>query len=199
MPDLAGAAHYARERLKRELSPHLTYHSLTHTCDDVVVAATYLAQRLGLVSEVLLLVQTAAWYHDIGFVIARHNHETHSIAIAAEMLPVYGYCAAQINEIAGMIAATRIPQMPQTISEQVVADADLDVLGRADFAQRNQALRAETAAYLRPMGDAEWYAAQFGFLRAHTYWTAAARKYRDAGKRRNIDLLQTRLLAAGGA
>ena len=41
--DFEAAKKYAIDRLKRELSPLLVYHSLWHTTDDVVLAAIRLA------------------------------------------------------------------------------------------------------------------------------------------------------------
>jgi uncharacterized protein len=90
--------------------------------------------------------------------------------------------------------ATRLPQTPRTALEEILADADLDVLGRDDFLPRNRALQAEVSALGRPVGDKPWLTGQTQFLQSHRYWTAAARSLRDRGKERNIDLLE-RLLA----
>src|SRR5436309_16127441 len=74
------------------------------------------------------------------------DHERASAQIAAAILPNYGYTPAHIQAICGMIMATKLPQAPHTLLEQIVADADLDVLGRPDFVTRNQDLHTELAA-----------------------------------------------------
>lgn len=195
-PDLAGAARYALQRLARELSPTLTYHGLSHTRDDVVLAVERLAALEGIGGEALLVLRTAAYFHDLGFVQQRAGHEALGAAIVAEVLPTFGYSSEQIASIQGIILATRLPQAPRNQLEALLADADLDVLGRADFVARNQALRAELAAYGMPSSDVEWYRGQIAFLEAHQYFTAAARTLRAAGKQHNLQQLRRRLALA---
>lgn len=193
-PDYSAARQYALVRLTQALDPRLCYHSLAHTCDDVLPAAEHLAALVGLPTEELLLLRTAALYHDIGFTMRRNQHELAGVHIMAEALPSFGYSAEQIAQIGLLIMATRLPQTPQSLAAQILADADLDLLGRNDFMVRNQLLRAEVAAFEATPSDAAWYAAQLNFLTQHRYWTPAARRLRDAQKARNIELLQ-RLLA----
>jgi uncharacterized protein len=193
-PDVERACAYALERLGRELPSALCYHSLAHTRDDVAPAVERLAAAEGLDGEAMLLLRTAACYHDIGFVVQRQDHEVIGVGIAAEVLPRFGYAAAQLEIVRGMIMATRLPQSPQTLAEQILADADLDVLGREDFLATNQLLRVEQAQAGMPASDAEWYRVQLRFLRGHRYWTASARALRDAQKQRNIAAMERLLL-----
>ena len=193
-PDFASARAYALARLEHELSPVLCYHSVTHTRDDVVVAVECLAAQEGVAGEALLLLRTAAYFHDLGFVEQREQHEAIGARVAAEVLPRFGYRPDQIALIEGMILATRLPQTPHTPLERILADADLDVCGRDDFLALNRCLRAELAAAGSAASDREWYSGQISFLRAHRYWTAAARAARDEMKRANIAALE-RLLA----
>jgi uncharacterized protein len=193
-PDFASARAYALARLEHELSPVLCYHSVTHTRDDVVVAVERLAAQEGVAGEALLLLRTAAYFHDLGFVEQREQHEAIGARVAAEALPRFGYRPEQITLIEDMILATRLPQTPHTPLECILADADLDVCGRDDFLALNRCLRAELAAAGSVATDREWYSGQISFLRAHRYWTAAARAARDEVKRTNIVALE-RLLA----
>jgi uncharacterized protein len=193
--DFEGARQHALERLERELSPAYIYHSLAHTRDEVVPVVEWLAGLEGVGGEALLLLRTAAYYHDIGLLRQRVNHEAAGVKIAAAILPRFSYGPAQIQAIGGMIMATQLPQRPRTPLEALLADADLDVLGRADFMYRNQALRAEIEAFDAPIGDAQWYGEQLSFMQAHRYWTATARVLRDDQKRINctalLQLLET--------
>ncbi|GAB4209571.1 MAG: hypothetical protein OHK0022_40860 [Roseiflexaceae bacterium] len=185
-PNFERAREYALRRLHQDLSPMLHYHSLAHTCDEVLPASEQYARLLAVGSEDLLLLRTAALYHDIGFVEQAVEHEAAGVRIAANVLPDFGYNPVQIRQISMMIMATRLPQRPQTLLEAILADADLDVLGREDYMTRNQALRDEWAAQGRNVSDAEWYANQLDFIRGHSYWTKAARALRNPGKLRNI-------------
>ena len=189
-PDLARARQYVVKRLSTELAPQYVYHSLHHTLDDVAPAAERLAALSGIEGEDLLLLMTAAYFHDIGFVVNRANHEVIGADIARTVLPGMGYQPEQIDAICGMIMATRLPQSPRTILEKILADADLDLLGRADFFERNAALRAELAAFGAAPNDYEWHLSQLQFARHHDYQTPAALALRQAGKEANIAALE---------
>jgi uncharacterized protein len=196
-PDIEQACAYALDRLAHELSPKLHFHSLTHTRDDVVPAALRLATQLDIGCNDTQLLRTAACYHDIGFIERRDGHEDISARIAAAALPNFGYSPEQVACVVGMIMATRLPQMPHNLLEQIMADADLDSLGRADFFIRNQALRDELAAFDHIMSDTLWYRNQLNFLRSHHYWTTEAASLRGPTKKQHIDELIKRLEAAG--
>lgn len=187
------ARRFALERLERDLSPRLYYHSLVHTRDDVVPATERLASLSRLTETETILVLTAAYFHDLGFthlpdVDPRGNqHELLSAQMAQEFLPAFGYRKRQVDDICKMIMATRLPQSPTTLMEEILADADLDSLGREDFWQRSQALRDENAAYGAVVSDVQWFMGQFNFLTAHKYFTTAAKQMRDAQKQKNVE------------
>lgn len=192
-PDFEGARRYALERLGRELAPMLCYHCLSHTTDDVAVAAERLADLEGLAGEDRLLLLTAAYFHDIGYVERRADHEAAGIRIAQQVLPGFGYSSQQIQIISQMLLATELPQAPLTLAEQILADADLDVLGREDYWDRSRALRAEWEFFGLKVGDEEWYRSQLDFLRRHRYFTASARRLRQPLKQRHMAQLQALL------
>lgn len=187
---LTQATAYALGRLTRELSPSLVYHSLEHTRNEVLPAADWLAAESGLSSEDRSLLLVAACFHDLGFVERYEENERLAACIAGEVLPGFGYGPRDVEMVTGMILATRLPQDPHTLLEQILVDADLDVLGRDDFLQRNADLRREQATYCGPMPDGQWYTAQLNFIRSHRYFTPAAERLRGEGKRRNIRALE---------
>ena len=188
--DFAGAWQYALLRLDGELSPLLTYHCVAHTRDDVLPAAKRLAAMEQVGKKDLNLLLTAVWFHDIGFVEnLATDHEAVGIRIVTEVLPRYGFNPAQIRAVRDLIQVTKIPQSPTTHLEEIMADADLDLLGRDDFLALNQALRAETAALGKSTTDEEWYMGQVAFLQTHCYFTDSARFLRAAGKKQNIEKL----------
>lgn len=189
-PDFEGAMSYVLDRLERELSPRLVYHSINHTRDNVVPASQYLAKMEGLDGDAYQLLQTAAYFHDIGFTEQYIDHEQVSARIAAEILPRFKYSPRDIRAIRKMILATKLPQSPGSLPEKILADADLDVLGRQDFLKRNRDLRAEMEAYGKSFGDVEWYGSQLRFLQLHHYWTGTARRLRNDTKLSNIGLLE---------
>ncbi len=189
-PDYQGAQRYALERLERDLTPSLCYHSLWHTRDEVALRARWLAEYEGLSPEVQQLICSAACFHDIGFMLDSSDHETVSARIAAEILPEYGFNPAHISLVQGMIMATRVPQRPRNHLEEILADADLDVLGRNDFFSRNLALRVEMSKAGVTTSDAVWYSKQLEFMHQHRYFTKTAHRQRYPMKQHNIHQLR---------
>jgi uncharacterized protein len=194
VPDYEGAQHYALSRLEAELPPHLTYHSLEHTREQVLPAAERLATDQGIQDGTLQLLRTAVCFHDLGFIEEAADHEGNSIRIARQVLPGYGFQPFQVNLISGLIQATRLPQTPLSFLEMILCDADLDTLGHPEFLRHSLLLRAEWQALDRQTTDEEWYRIQLNFILGHSYFTAAARELRDQGKARNVNMLR-RLLA----
>jgi uncharacterized protein len=159
----------------------------------VLPAAIRLAGLTGINGERLLLLQTAAVYHDIGFVEQAAGHEAISVKIATETLPDFGYNRLQIQTIAETIMATQLPQTPTNQLGEFLADADLDALGREDFLAVNRQYRLELEAQGLQQTDQEWYSRQLSLLENHTYFTSAAKSLRTAQKRKNMATLRALL------
>jgi uncharacterized protein len=180
------ARRYAIKRLEHELSPALLYHGIAHTRDDVVPAVERLAGMEGIHGESLYLLLTAAWFHEIGYVEQAVHHELIGARIAMQVLPVFGYRQSEVETVRWAILATALPQSPASLLEEILVDADLDVLGREDFMQRNKDLRCELALLGKEFTDEEWYTRQLKFVEEHQYFTASARSTRNTQKSLNI-------------
>jgi uncharacterized protein len=187
------ARQYAEHRLERELSPNLLYHGIVHTRGEVVPAVETLAKMEGQKGESLHLLLTAAWFHDIGFIEQALGHELISAQIAVEVLPSFGYRKDEVESVRSAILATALPQSPRNRLEEILADADLDILGSDKFMQRNEDLRRELAYLGKELTDEQWYSGQLKFLEEHKYFTSAARSLRDIQKTRNINQLRKAL------
>lgn len=187
--DFIGSSKYALNRLSEELPSFFTYHSLWHTKIEVYRQANLLASIYHLDNHRRHLLLTAVLYHDIGFIISRYEHERISSQIVSATLPNFGFQPDDISLIQGMIMATRLPQNPGNLLEEIIADADLDVLGRTDYLFRNRKLRNELATEGHIYPDEKWYRNQLFFVQNHRYFTAAARSLRSQQKKRNVKLL----------
>ena len=179
-------------RLQHDLPHHLSYHSVSHV-QDVINAAMFLAAEEGVQGDDLILLRTAALFHDTGFLYGARDHEQRSCDIAMEYLPQYGYTTEQIDCICGMIMATRIPQTPQTHLEQIMADADLDYLGRDDFFQIGDRLYEELSEFGIVHNEQEWNELQVRFLEAHHYFTDTAIRLRKQQKAENLQKIKDKL------
>lgn len=197
-PNYLQAINFALDRLRGELSPKLSYHSAWHTTDDVLPGSARIAQHSGVSEDDLRLLEVAAAFHDVGFTEEYANHEIIGARIVAQVLPNYGFSERQIERIMGMIIATRLPQSPRNLLEEILADADLDVLGRGDFLPRNEALRQEWTNFGRETQLEPWYEGQLAFLKSHNYFTPAARMLRNEMKKKNITIMEEKLRALNG-
>jgi uncharacterized protein len=191
------AAHtFVMETLQNKLPQHFYYHNLPHTA-DVMQAAESIGRKSNLGQSDLLLLRTAALFHDTGFIHDYKNHEMASIAFAKEHLPGFGYSHAAIEKIGEVILATKMPQQPKCQISEILCDADLDYLGRPDYFAVSHKLRLEWMyALIHDFPLLDWYKNQYDFLRSHTYFTAVSRAIREPGKQNNmaqiIELLDIR-------
>jgi len=180
------------DKLKRELPPHLTYHCFEHTL-DVYTAAENLSdlEKISSLQKELLL--TAALFHDSGFIIGPNSHEAESCRIAEAYLPAYDYNINDLEAIKGMIMATKLPQLPQNLPEQILADADLDYLGRDDFFPISEGLYQEFLRSGVVKNYDDWNKLQVSFFENHHYFTASAQQTRNQKKAENLLLIQAKL------
>ncbi len=181
MIDIESARKYILDKLKNELNPDLKYHGVLHTI-DVYNSATVLAAMENINGRDLILIQTAALYHDSGFLIKYKGHEEISVLIARDVLPQYGYKKEDIDIIAQMIMATRIPQTPISHLDMILSDADLDYMGRDDFFMNAMRLKHEWMIYGIITSLKEWYLIQRDFLQKHTFFTPSAIRLRQEKK-----------------
>ncbi|MBC7777457.1 MAG: HD domain-containing protein [Phycisphaerae bacterium] len=188
--DYRSAEHFILSKLRDELSDRLVYHGLHHTL-DVLQMATELCDREGVGQHDKVLVKTAALFHDAGFIKNKHaGHEVEGCALVREALPKFGYKPADIDCICGMIMATKIPQSPNTLLEEILCDADLDYLGRNDFFDIGETLFEELKAYHLIGDEQAWNRLQVSFLNAHHYYTRTNKTLREPVKRRYLEDLQ---------
>ena len=147
----------------------------------------------GVNDEELLLLQTAALFHDIGFLDQYMNNEVIGAEIAKKILPQFGYKAKEIELISNMIIATDITKFPQTLLEKILCDADLDYLGRDDFEGFAGQLKRELNAYGSSLDNKQWDEIQVGFLEKHKYYTASAIALREKIKQKHLMAIKERL------
>lgn len=181
------------QKLTAELPAYLTYHSVAHVLDVLRAVEGHIAAS-GIDVHSAMLLRTAALYHDSGFTVQPDGHEEISCTIAGEMLPTFGYLPGDIETICGMIRATRIPQSPKTPLEEILADADLDYLGRKDFFEISALLFEELKTRGLVVNENEWNKIQLVFFEKHRYFTAFAKANRDAQKAEHYKILQSKIV-----
>jgi hypothetical protein len=180
------------DQLTRQLPERLTYHSIHHI-KDVYHTAEAIARQERLTESDTKLLLTAASYHDAGFLKHPEGHEEESCRMARATLPGYGYGNKEIEQICGMIMATRIPQTPHNLLEEILADADLDYLGRDDFFSIGDQLFTELKTSGLIGTEQEWNLMQVKFMEAHHYFTATSQHLRNTKKEANLALVKAKI------
>lgn len=174
------------DKLEKELPDYLFYHNVKHTV-DVVTEVELIGWAEGLDDEGILLLKTAALFHDAGHTIAYDDHEYHGTKLAREYLPVYGYSEEQVDKICKIIMATRLPPEPEDIYEAIICDADLDYLGRSDMIPVSNTLYRELKEQDKIGTLNEWNKLQLKFISGHSYFTKTAQSLREVNKQKQID------------
>jgi uncharacterized protein len=172
-----------------QLDKKLCYHNIDHTL-DVLAQAEQIALSEGVSSgKDLLLVKVAALFHDTGFLYTYSGHEEKSCEIAREKLHPH-FSPADITIVCGMIKATKVPQQPKNLLQQIVCDADLDYLGRNDFERLSNHLKNEFLDYGIVKNIAEWEKKQIAFFELHRYFTHTSIQKRLPLKMQHLEKLK---------
>ncbi len=188
--DYRAAKQFILAKLRADLSEQLYYHGLHHML-DVLRMATEICASEGVQGHELTLVKTAALFHDAGFIKNKHvGHEAEGCILARDILPKFGYLPADIETICGMIMATKIPQSPRNLLEEIICDADLDYLGRDDFFPIGDTLFEEMKTYHLINDEQAWNRLQVSFLSAHSFHTQTNRRLREPLKQQHLEQLK---------
>lgn len=191
--DFEGIRTFILNKLELELNPNLAYHSVKHTL-KVENAVVKYANLEGLNQDEFILTQTAALFHDAGFLIRYDNNESLGFDIFKEVAPKFGYSPEDIINIENLILSTSTANEPETICEQIMCDADLDYLGRKDYHVTVNNLYIEMSNYGIFLEENEWIKYQIEYLEnTHKYYTTSAVNIRKKGKLKRIKELKQKL------
>jgi predicted metal-dependent HD superfamily phosphohydrolase len=133
---------YTLAYYKAHADDKLVYHDKQHT-EDMVTAAMQIGNHYQLSDRDFFIVQAAAWFHDVGYMIDIQHHEAQSNVLAENFLQKHNVDEADIADIKGCILATQMPQKPITQLEKIVCDADLFHLGTDDFFKKDKQMLKE--------------------------------------------------------
>lgn len=177
------------DKLEQELPPDLHYHNLKHTV-DVVTEVELIGWAEGLEDSEMLILKTAALFHDCGHTIDYDNHEYHGTVIVRDVLPKFNYSKEQIDRICEIIMSTKLPPNPKNLLESIICDADLDYFGRTDFIPVSNTLFEELKVRNKIASLNDWNKLQLSFISGHQYFTHTARKLREVNKQNQIERIR---------
>jgi len=188
---LSNAQMFVTDLFTNKVSKSIRFHTLEHT-QGVVLAAEEMAQYYQLPPEDRLTVVLAAWFHDTGFTSGdAEGHEDRSVKFAEKFLQEQRAEEALIAKVRSAIEATRLPQTPKNLVEQILCDADLYHLGTDDFKGRSKLLKEELIEVSKKdISKKQWKKINVNFLENHKYFTDYARRKLQPVKDRNLRLLK---------
>lgn len=191
---IEAAQQYVTALYQEHPHPNLVYHNLEHT-RQVVAAAEQIAAHYRLQDADLLVVYIAAWFHDMGYLLGEaKTHEATGAQTALTFLKEQQVPAAIQQQVTDCIMATKMPQTPHNLLEQIVCDADLFNLGTKDFKGRTKLLHQEMELTLgKEIPAVDWTQSTLQLLEGQHYHTAYCQALLQQQKEENISKLKSRL------
>jgi predicted metal-dependent HD superfamily phosphohydrolase len=184
---------YIERAFHSSANDKLVYHNLAHT-EHVAKHAVELANYYKLSDKDFFVVQVASWFHDIGYLERWEEHERRGAAAAGIFLKERGVNEETIAAVESCIMATKMPQSPANLLEQIVCDSDLYHLGRDDFKDRNRLMRKETENLLGKSIDRSiWRIGTIKLMESHSYHTAYCISKLNETKQKNLAALKSKL------
>ena len=188
---LTAARNYVTDLFNHKVDEKFVFHSLDHT-EDVAQACSRMSEHFRLNDEDHLVLMLAAWFHDTGYSLGHASgHEEESIRIATGFLTDSNADEETIQRVSSAIRATRMPQSPVTLLEQILCDADLYHLATDDFKARNQLLKQEQESLLgHKISKKDWRKNNIEFLNNHKYFTDYGQQELEPKKHENLLSIQ---------
>ncbi|SFE36157.1 Predicted metal-dependent phosphohydrolase, HD superfamily [Chitinophaga sp. CF118] len=191
---IEAAQQYVTAQYKEHPHPKLVYHNLEHT-RQVVAAAEQISAHYRLENTDLLIVYIAAWFHDLGYLLGEaKTHEEKGAELAVNFLNIQQVPLNIQQQVKDCIMATKMPQDPHNLLEQIVCDADLFNLGTKDFKNRTKLLHQEMElTYGKEIPGAVWTEGSLRLLEEQHYHTAYCRTLLQQQIEENIARLKEKL------
>lgn len=166
----------------------LMYHNIHHT-RGVVAHAKEIAASYDLSEDEYFTLVAAAWFHDTGQMFSAPQwHEEESVKIANNFFSAK--LSVPVNLVTAIdhcILATKMPQRPHSLIEEILCDADLYHLGTDVFPIVDQLVKKE--AMLRGLDISNWEQGTLKLMRSHHFHTAYCQDKLNAGKQENLLML----------
>jgi adenylate cyclase len=176
------------EKLGKELPENLYFHNVDRM-KEIYNLVDLFGRAEGLTDDENLLLRTAALLHDIGYIWSYDNHEDSSITFTRELLPKYKYSQEQIDKIIEFIEVTKGMRKPVDKAEEILLDADLNYLARADFVTLNDLFFKELNERGKAQSKTEWNNMQIVLLSNHKFYNRVANVLRDVSPEQQIENL----------
>lgn len=182
--------------LVKHLPSHFVFHNYDHAEQTVAVAQDFSGKAmLPLEDELALLL--AAWFHDVGYVEGRKDHEERSVDIFQDFQKVESLPKKLTDSVIELILSTKEDAQTESLQQKILHDANWAWLGRKRFFRRGSLLRLERE---RCEGKTytlqDWNEYLLELQLKQTFYTAWAKEEFDTRKNKNIAKQRENLLDA---
>ncbi|MEE9905597.1 MAG: HD domain-containing protein [Chlorobium sp.] len=187
------AADYVFRLFRERENGCCPYHNYAHTAETVDTCREIAEGMKATAAETEILL-LAAWFHDTGFLFGIQDHEQKSTEIARGFLKENGYPEEDIEQVCLCILATKLPQQPRSMLEEIICDADLSHLGKPGYRQKSELVRLELEKNEnRSFSDIEWLKLNIDFFNRNPFRTKYASLAFNTDRKKNLVDLHQRL------
>ncbi|ASV30782.1 Pycsar system effector family protein [Maribacter cobaltidurans] len=184
---VAKAEAFITDKLGSEIDEKYLYHNLRHT-QRVVKSAKELMEGEEVNTNDWKKLMVAAWFHDVGYLKSNEDHESHSCQMARDFLKSESCDEEFIDDVCGLILATKMNYEPKNHLEEIMRDADSSHFAKKSFIQTSELLREELRNLgLRDCTTEDWREENIHLLRVkHKFYTDFAKENWQSEKDKNI-------------
>jgi predicted metal-dependent HD superfamily phosphohydrolase len=178
---------FVEELFKEKLPNTFIYHNYKHT-QRVVKSTKELIDNseINVKEEEALIL--AAWLHDTGYIHKYKGHEEKSAEIAESFLKENNATEELIDKVKNYILATKFSNIPESLGEKIIRDADSSHFGKKYFEETSEFLRQELELHnIKNFTNAEWLEENiYVFTEKHQFYTDHALKKWNPKKEENL-------------
>jgi adenylate cyclase len=178
---------YIMKMFDEEAPPDLYFHNsalMKSVCNQSDLLSN--AEQLG--DEEYICLSLAAMFLFTGYISDYHNSSDASCRMAEEVMPGYGFSAAQLEKTKKIIANSFSGKL-ESISDRILFDARFDYLGRVDYIKLIEKLLKEETQYGKATDRKLWIGEQQKLLQEHEFLTGTAKLLRSISQEEQIAVL----------
>ncbi|MBS1575182.1 MAG: phosphohydrolase [Bacteroidetes bacterium] len=184
-------AGYIGQFYTKQADRKIVYHNSKHTW-ELIDTVNRISSDYSLDDRSRFIMLTAAWFYDTGYFIpGTENHKTKSATCAAEFLKTIGCSEEDIQAVQDCITATKLPQEPKNLNEEIVCDAVMYYLGTKGYAEKSKLLRKETETlHGITISGKDWRERSIALMESHHYFTDYCRENLTPVKIENLNRIK---------
>lgn len=191
---LIEAKEFITKLFKERLDSKYSYHNLEHT-KCVVMGIETICKAEKIDQEKITALLLAGWFHDIGYIDGRENHEKRGVKIALDFLQNKNISDNIQQKVSDIILATTFNYTPKNILEKIIKDADNAHLANENYPVSLEKLRKEWKNLMdKKYCNEDWNLLNIEFIKKHQYYTKFAQKEWQVLKEKNLRLIENKLL-----